>query len=191
MRPRDAHPGDLASLSELEVEGFQTDRLSQRNMRRLLTTPSARLRVLGALGAVHGYYLTLFRQGSRIARLYSIVVAPDQRGKGTAEALLNDAEDIAARRGAQALRLEVREDNPRAIRFYVRRGYRKIGERPGYYADGANALRFEKALAAGDAAASTAEEDRSPRSAAVAADPSLTAARLPAGPNALRSAVRG
>ena len=69
MRLRDARPSDLANLGELEVEGFPTDRLSRRNMRRLLSTPSACLRVLGSAGAVEGYHLILFRQGSRIARL--------------------------------------------------------------------------------------------------------------------------
>src|SRR5260221_8082075 len=135
MRPRDARPSDLANLGELEVEGFPTDRLTPRSMRRLLSTPSASLRVLGPAGAVDGYPLTLFRQGSRIARLYSLVVAPHRRGQGAAEALIADAEAIAARRGARALRLEVREDNARAIRFYARLGYRKIGQRPHYYAD--------------------------------------------------------
>ncbi len=44
------------------------------------------------------------------------------------------------------LRLEVREDNSRAIRIYEKSGYRKIGREPGYYEDGATALRYEKTL---------------------------------------------
>src|SRR5688572_8618306 len=119
MRLRDARPSDLADLGELEVEGFPTDRLSRRSMRRLLNVPSARLRVMAADARLAGYHLTLFRQGSRVARLYSLVVAPEERGKGAAEALLADAEAIAARRGARSLRLEVRHDNARAIRFYA------------------------------------------------------------------------
>src|SRR3954469_22773202 len=158
MRPRDARPSDLANLGELEVEGFPTDRLSRRNMRRLLSTPSASLRVMGSDGAIEGYHLTLFRNGSRIARLYSLVVAPHRRGQGVAEALIADAEEIAARRGARALRLEVRQDNARAIRFYKRLGYRKIGQRANYYADGANALRYEKGLSAVEGVAE-GEED--------------------------------
>jgi ribosomal protein S18 acetylase RimI-like enzyme len=177
MRLRDARPSDLADLGELEVEGFPTDRLSRRSMRRLLGVPSARLRVAGTTeGRVVGYHLTLFRRGSRIARLYSLVVAPDQRGRGVAELLLADAEAIALRRGARALRLEVRDDNARAIRFYARRGYRKIGMVPQYYADMTDALRYEKPLPAGESAAADGAEDRSPRSGlAVAAHPSRAA----------------
>jgi len=170
MRLRDARPGDLADLGGLEVEGFPTDRLSRRSMRRLLSSPTARLRVLGGEGSVEGYHLTLFRRGSRIARLYSLVVAPHHRGKGIAGTLLADAEALAVRQGARALRLEVRKDNARAIRFYTRLGYRKIGERPQYYADKATALRYEKALPVGESAkAADAEEDRSPLDVAVGA----------------------
>jgi ribosomal protein S18 acetylase RimI-like enzyme len=170
MRLRDARPSDLADLGELEVEGFPTDRLSRRSMRRLLSAPSARLRVMATDGRVVGYHLTLFRQGSRVARLYSLVVAPDQRGKGAAEALLADAEGIAARWGARTLRLEVRHDNPRAIRFYARLGYRKIGMVPQYYADMGDALRYEKPLPAGESAsAADGAEDRSPHDQIAAA----------------------
>jgi ribosomal-protein-alanine N-acetyltransferase len=184
MRVRDARPGDLADLGRLEVEAFPTNRLSRRSMRRLLTAPSARLRVLSdrAEGGVEGYQLTLFRRGSGVARLYSLVVAPSQRGKGTAELLLADAEALAARRGARVLRLEVRRDNARAIRFYARLGYRKIGEVAQYYADMADALRYEKPLgAAGSAQADDSAEDRSPQDRAAGAfqdamtSPALTA----------------
>ena len=48
--------------------------------------------------------------------------------------------------GLQA-RLEVREDNSRAIDLYEKNGYQPIGRKPAYYADGADALRYEKPLA--------------------------------------------
>lgn len=194
MRVRDARPGDLADLGELEVEGFPTDRLSRRSMRRLLTAPSARLRVLSDRpeGGVAGYHLTLFRRGSRVARLYSLVVAPTQRGKGSAELLLADAEALAARQGARALRLEVRHDNARAIRFYARLGYRKIGQVPQYYADMADALRYEKPLSVGESAQSAdGAEDRSPPDRAeVAVHEAMTGKALTA-PGAERPGAEG
>jgi [ribosomal protein S18]-alanine N-acetyltransferase len=184
MRLRDARLSDLADLGGLEVEGFPTDRLSRRSMRRLLSSTSARLRVLGGDGAVEGYHLTLFKRGSRIARLYSLVVAPHHRGKGIAESLMADAEALAVRQVARALRLEVRADNARAIRFYARLGYRKIGEIPQYYADKATALRYEKALPVGESArAADAAEDRSPLDVAVGAtQEAMTGIELRAAP---------
>ena len=60
--------------------------------------------------------------------------------------LLAAAEEAAFEHDRMMLRLEVREDNLRAIRIYEQGGYRKIGREPGYYEDGATALRYEKTL---------------------------------------------
>ncbi len=166
MNIRDARATDLPGLIELEEGAFATDRLSLRSMRRFLASPRARLRVADGAGAVQGYHLILFRGGSAVARLYSLAVARTHRGAGIGEALLADAEHIAFGRGATALRLEVRTDNARAIHLYSRRRYRRIGTVPQYYADGTDAYRYEKSLAAGDG-----DEDRSRRTAATQPPP--------------------
>lgn len=148
MEIRDAGEADLAGLCELETRSFASDRLSRRAIRRFLTAAGARLRVAGAGGAVRGYHLVLFRRGSAVARLYSLAVAESVRGSGLAGRLMADAERIASRRRATVLRLEVRPDNRPAIRLYERLGYRKIGVHAQYYADKADALRYEKSLGA-------------------------------------------
>jgi ribosomal protein S18 acetylase RimI-like enzyme len=108
-------------------------------------------------GALAGYHLLFFRAGSDIARLYSIAVDPAWRRAGLAKGLLADAERTARKRRCRRLRLEVRADNPLAVRLYERQGYRSIGRRPEYYADRADALLYEKQLGA------RTDEDRSPR----------------------------
>ena len=152
---RDADDADLDGLSALEGRSFATDRMARRNIRRLIDQKSASLRVAAGKGGVHGYHLVLFRKGSAIARLYSIAVDDRRRGAGLGRRLLADAEAVAALRRKRALRLEVREDNLPAIRLYERRGYRLIGRYARYYADKADALRYEKPL-------SEPDEDRSP-----------------------------
>ena len=52
-------------------------------------------------------------------------------------------------RGSTRLRLEVRDDNVRAINLYERMSYSRFGVMPGYYADGADRAAIRKA--AGDA----------------------------------------
>ena len=184
MEIRDAGEADLAGLNQLETQSFAADRLSRRSMRRFLASPSARLRVARAGGAVLGYHLVLFRRGSAVARLYSVAVAKALRGTGLAGRLMADAERFAARRGCAALRLEVRPDNWPAIRLYQRLGYRKIGVHPQYYADKADALRYEKSLGAGDdSSAADGEEDRSPRGIDAHRTP-MTASLAPVAPAA-------
>ena len=152
---RDAGDADLDGLSALEGRSFASDRMARRNLRRLIDRKTARLRVAAGKGGLHGYHLVLFRKGSSIARLYSIAVDDQSRGAGLGRRLLADAEAVAAAARKRALRLEVREDNLPAIRLYERRGYRLIGRYARYYADKADALRYEKLL-------SEPDEDRSP-----------------------------
>jgi ribosomal protein S18 acetylase RimI-like enzyme len=98
-------------------------------------------------GAPAGYALVLFRAGSGIARLYSILVDPRATGRGIGGRLLAAAEATASKRGAAVLRLEVNPRNRRAIRIYEAAGYRAFGRHEDYYEDGAPALRYAKTLA--------------------------------------------
>ena len=162
---RNAEDADLDGLGALEARSFASDRLARRSLWRLLCRPSASLRVAAAKagGTVHGYSLVLFRKGSSVARLYSIAVDDERRGEGLGRRLLADAEGVAARRQQRVLRLEVREDNLPAIRLYERRGYRLIGRYARYYADKADALRYEKPL--GETAAGGDRSSRHKRDA--------------------------
>jgi ribosomal-protein-alanine N-acetyltransferase len=143
---RAAKPADLGALIDLENRSFSSDRLSRSSLRRLIVSPAADVIVAATGTAAAGYAVLLHRAGSRIARLYSLAVDPEFRGLG--RELLAAAERRAAQRGCRALRLEVRDDNIRAINLYQRSAYRRFGQKPGYYADGATALRFEKSLPA-------------------------------------------
>ena len=146
FRIRKGQPADLAALSEIETLSFAADRLSRRSFARLIGRPTARLRVAVMDGAVVGYHLVLTRSGSTVARLYSIAVAAAARGQGVGERLLADAEREAGRSGAAVLRLEVHAHNSGAIRLYEKRGYMRFGTYRDYYADGGDALRYQKSV---------------------------------------------
>ncbi|MGX1099553.1 ribosomal-protein-alanine N-acetyltransferase [Amorphus sp. MBR-141] len=143
---RRAVPADVPRLVALENAVFASDRLSQRSLRTLIARPSASVLVAESAGRLVGALVVLYRRSSRLARLYSLSVAPGMRGAGLGGLLLAAAEDDARGRGAGAMRLEVRSDNAGAIALYRRHGYRHIGNRESYYADGGDALRFGKTL---------------------------------------------
>lgn len=143
---RPARASDVDELVALENASFSGDRISPRSFRRLIASRSAAVLVASVRARIEGYCVTLFRSGSRFCRLYSIAVRADASGAGIGRGLLGAAEREGSRRGATALRLEVREDNARAIRLYEASGYRGIGRIAGYYADGAAARRYEKPL---------------------------------------------
>lgn len=143
---RPARASDIGPLAALERAVFPADRLSRRSFARLLASPSAHIVVAEDSGGMAGYAVVLTRTGNRTARLYSIAAAPGRKGVG--RPLLEAAERLAAEKGCDALRLEVRQDNDRAVKLYVAAGYRPIGRREGYYEDGAPALRYEKLVPA-------------------------------------------
>jgi ribosomal protein S18 acetylase RimI-like enzyme len=137
---------DLAALLALENAVFAVDILSRRSFRRFLTSPTATLIVAEEGGALAGYVLVLYPPRSKFARLYSIAVAPHIGKRGVGPLLLAAAEEAAVRRHRRAMRLEVHEDNPRAIARYEKSGYRLFGRHRDYYDDYGDALRFEKPL---------------------------------------------
>jgi ribosomal protein S18 acetylase RimI-like enzyme len=159
---RNAKRTDLDALAAIETTAFVSDRISRRGLLRFIGSPASACRVGLLGGAVVGYHIVLFREGSAVARLYSLAVHPDSRRGGIAAGLVADAERISRRRGKAVLRLEVRADNPGAVRLYERFGFRPLGRHRRYYADRMDALRYEKGLGL-RVDREAPEEDRSPR----------------------------
>lgn len=135
--------GDLLALEEA---CFATDRISRRNLRNLILSPSAYC--IGAYleGDLIGSMVVLFRSNSRSARIYSLAVAEKARGMGIGRKMLAKAEREARLRGCDRMRLEVRMDNIPAIRLYERLGFTDTKVLPGYYEDGAHAMVYRKEL---------------------------------------------
>jgi GNAT superfamily N-acetyltransferase len=74
-------------------------------------------------------------------------VVPARRRAGVAGAVLAALEAEAARRGWTHLRLETGTEQPDAMAFYERHGYRRIPNF-GHYASSALSVCYERALGA-------------------------------------------
>lgn len=148
---RKARASDLDAIDALEAASFTIDRFSRRTFARLLKSPSAEFLIAEAGDAPLGYVLLLFREGARAARLYSLAAAPTARGRGVGTSLVQAGAQCAIERGCSRLRLEVRASNRSAISLYERTGFHTVDRLPGYYTDGATALRMELRLDEGRA----------------------------------------
>jgi [ribosomal protein S18]-alanine N-acetyltransferase len=84
-----------------------------------------------------------------IAELQRMAVAAGHRRRGVARALLEEVVSLAAGSGADRLLLEVREDNGRALAFYLAHDFVEIDRRPRYYRDGASAVVLRLGLGGG------------------------------------------
>jgi ribosomal-protein-alanine N-acetyltransferase len=88
----------------------------------------------------------LARVAADEAEILTIAVLPAARRQGLGDRLLDAAEIGAAERGAASMFLEVAETNAAARALYLRRGYRQVGLRRGYYAPGLDALVLRRTL---------------------------------------------
>lgn len=82
-------------------------------------------------GELVGYFILLTAVGE--AHLLNLSIAARHQRIGHGSALLREALELARRRGAQSLFLEVRPSNFAAQALYRRFGFNRIAVRRGYY----------------------------------------------------------
>ena len=144
-RPRAVPPealGDvLVGLVALDADLFGVEAWDAVAWRGLVSTSGRRLTMVED-GEVSVAYALVGVVGD-FAELLRIGVAPAQRRRGLAGALLADAVSAARTTGAERMLLEVSEANDAGRALYDRAGFVPIDRRPGYYRDGAAALVLE------------------------------------------------
>jgi ribosomal-protein-alanine N-acetyltransferase len=82
-------------------------------------------------GELVGYFILMAAAGE--AHLLNLSIAARHQRSGHGRALLREAVDLARRRGARSIFLEVRPSNLAAQSLYTRFGFRRIAVRRGYY----------------------------------------------------------
>lgn len=115
---------ELASLADLWVASWQEAMPAIDFGTRwawisaVLADPANTTMVVERAGTPLGFAVV---QG---ALLHQLVVSQAAKGSGAAAALV----DAAKAQASGGLVLEVNQDNPRAVRFYLREGFRQTGE---------------------------------------------------------------
>jgi [ribosomal protein S18]-alanine N-acetyltransferase len=140
---------DVPRIMALEQELFPEDAWTPEMFAGEFAQPASRRLYLVAesADALIGYAGMMFGGGAQ-ADVVTLAVDPAHWGQGTGTALLSALVDEAGRRGYTEVLLEVRKDNPRARRLYLRHGFTEIGIRGGYYQpSGVDAVVMRKALA--------------------------------------------
>ena len=146
-RLRVARPGDLDGILALEQAAFPPeDCFPRRSWRGLLASPSALCLVVDE-GRVIASIAWLLRSTSTLARMYSLAVHPDARGRGLARRLVAESlRRLPAR--IDTLGLEVRSDNQAAVGLYCGIGFFETARLPDYYGPGRSGLRMRASLTA-------------------------------------------
>ena len=123
---------DIDALEKLEAHTFDTDRMSRRSFRRWINGEHRAFLVATLNDKLVGYNLIILHRGTSLARLYSIAVDSEIRGKGIGRKLIEAGEKAARDADRIDMRLEVRQDNTSAIKLYESLGYNRFGEYEDY-----------------------------------------------------------
>jgi ribosomal protein S18 acetylase RimI-like enzyme len=143
---RPARLADLDALVGIEQRCFETDRITRRQWRYMLTKAHADILVAEEADGLQGYVLVLYNGATSVARLYSIAIDARARGSGLSKQLVQAAERAARDQARAYMRLEIRQDNAPSLRLFEGMGYRRFGILDDYYEDHMQAVRFQKSL---------------------------------------------
>ncbi|HEX9228995.1 MAG TPA: GNAT family N-acetyltransferase [Arthrobacter sp.] len=126
------------SSTAADIAAHLAATLSEANFRTYLADPQVTVLVIDVDGDLRGYSLLVARpaRDPDVASALTILpstelskcyVHPDHHGLGAAAELMHASIAAAAEAGARGLWLGVNEQNARAIRFYEKSGFRKVG----------------------------------------------------------------
>lgn len=137
---------DVKELISLEKICFQEDAFSKNQITYLITKAKGEFIVIRKSNKIIAYLILSKRENSKQLRIYSIAIAPEARGLGLAKRLMNYTEEVCKKELKDRITLEVSKENLPAITLYQSMGYRIVGERPNYYANGGSALLMLKRI---------------------------------------------
>jgi ribosomal-protein-alanine N-acetyltransferase len=126
-------PLDLGAVMEVMGDSFDPafgEAWTAPQCAGLLPMPGVWLSLARTGEAPVGFALARIVAGE--AELLLLAVRRESQGGGVGERLLARFVEVATRRGAQQLHLEVREGN-HAVRLYRRFGFEEVGRRKNYY----------------------------------------------------------
>jgi len=139
---RDA--GAIASMSRRFIEsGLEPSWTTERVERAISHADST---VLTARSGRELVGFAIMQFGDSTAHLNLLAVATGQRRSGIGRRLMAWLEESARVAGTFVIRLECRQSNTGAVRFYRAVGYRETGIIPRYYQGREDAVRMERDL---------------------------------------------
>lgn len=146
LKFRLAKLSDLDQIVKLESKCFEENQVIRQGYRRLIHAKTATFIVAEVAGYVIAFIIITFRKNSKKARLFMLCVETTFRNYGIAGMLCDLGENFAIKRKCNAIVLEVRSDDTKAIQYYKARKYKNFGIYKKYFENKVSALRMKKDL---------------------------------------------
>jgi ribosomal-protein-alanine acetyltransferase len=137
----------LDRLYEIEIECFGKEAFTKLQIASLLTDYNSINLIAKIKSEIVGFIIGMiyFERNLIVGHILTIDVSVVHRQKKIAEKLMQEIEKIFKEKGANACRLEVREDNVAALNLYKKLGYKKIAKLKNYYGN-AHGIYLKKDL---------------------------------------------
>lgn len=151
MKIREAQPTDAMALAEFGARTFEIafgpdnnpqdmhdylmSHYSQAIQRQEIADPNIPTLLAEDSGEMVGFVQLRLDskhpsvESESVIELWRLYVEPDRMGKGLAQKLMHAVKETARQHGGRALWLSVWKENPRAIAFYQKEGFRIVGEK--------------------------------------------------------------
>lgn len=139
--------GELFALESLcfgEAIAF-----SKKQFTYLLKSPNAEIYVMRDRGKIIASAIVLKRKTphGKVARLYSLAVHPEFRGKGYSKQLLAECLKGLRQQNIQTVYLEVEKENKIAIALYEAIGFCRVKVLKDYYEEDRDGIKMKLSLA--------------------------------------------
>ncbi len=134
---RNAQPSDVPALLEIERQSPGASHWTPEQYNKLIADGFVFVFVVDAedasaiVGFIRGFICARAVAGEW--EIENVVVAPAERRRGIADALIGELIGRARSDAASAIFLEVRESNLAARRLYEKHGFQETGRRKAYY----------------------------------------------------------
>jgi ribosomal protein S18 acetylase RimI-like enzyme len=145
-----ANFGDRLELFALECQCFdQKIRFSRQQLSYLLKSPRVEIYVMRNGGQIIAEAIFLKRKtkGGEVARLYSLAVKPEYRGRGYSKQLLGKSLAALRQQNILMIYLEVETENRTAIGLYQSLGFAPVKLLKDYYQPTRDGLKMKLNLA--------------------------------------------
>jgi len=129
---RSVRHGDIAELAIIHAQCFPDEAWDASALATVLSLPGTSGRVASSEAAELAGFLIAQCLGE-VAEILTLGVAPAERRRGIARALLLDCSREAGALGAERIVLEVAADNVAGSALYQSLGFTRQGTRHGYY----------------------------------------------------------
>lgn len=117
---------------------------TRRRVLKSIHDDTSNVAVVYEQGSVLGF--GIMEYGMDTAHLVLLGVLPTQQKRGLGAALVAWLEEPARIAGVERIVVEARSDNPEAIAFYKKLGFKMLERIPGYYRETVDGIRLEKRL---------------------------------------------